>query len=137
MDAKVFEKQLVSALNRISDEDVEKIREKIGVDMDYAIDQYGFTDLVKIPQQEKNGKEIITSENVSVLNKMLKEHSYDDENLVYQQSGLSVTFEVNEKETFFEKVGLDNNVECQILSINYQNIESNKVRQSKKLRRAA
>ncbi|KRM91510.1 hypothetical protein [Liquorilactobacillus cacaonum] len=46
MEAIEFEKGLLDALNKLDDNDVKRIREKIGVNSDYEIDEDGFTHLV-------------------------------------------------------------------------------------------
>jgi DNA-binding transcriptional regulator YiaG len=43
MEAAKFEKGLLKALSKLNEDDVKRIREKIGVDSDYKIDEDGFT----------------------------------------------------------------------------------------------
>lgn len=47
MDALTFRKKLLDGLNRLTDEDVKRIRDELDLHHDYAIDQNGITHIVE------------------------------------------------------------------------------------------
>lgn len=47
MDALTFRKKLLDGLNRLTDEDVKRIRDELDLHHDYSIDQNGITHIVE------------------------------------------------------------------------------------------
>lgn len=132
MNAKEFEKEVLFALDNLTDQEIERIKNEVGVNTDYEIDEDGFTYIVK--------KSLDISKNndpYTFLNDLEKMTDNDKPNY-HKKYNLKYDSKVKTKEINFEESNRSSeNVDLYIYNKCDQTYEANNIIKNDAVRKAA